>query len=535
MDSDEAQRLIDEEIFVLTRRNTYARISRLPNEVLVEIFTILRDDGSVRFNLQAWHHITHICQHWRRVCLESAILWTTPPTHRHDYTLLMLERSRTSPLEIVLFRATSAATCTAVLSHISRIKSLIIEQSHAALQHFQRTLSALKEEAPLLETLQIAQTFPSSSDVFRLSTSLLRQFPSLKTLCLSLIDFDWTIFPIYSLTSLTCICLRLSRNPSWTQFYDALRKMPSLGELSVEFDDLQLISPPRHVEPLQLPLLHTLELAASRASVTWSFLSNSSFPRLRDAYLECSFSESFDLDDYLTTVGAVLSLIANGNFGCLDRLIITDDGFTMSKMSTADYNQKDRHIIKFTAKDWHNSNIIRTTRKLMAGLAALPTDSISKIVHLSVSVDLTSDQLLELFGNLPQLESIAGIHIGSQQMIESLKISPLHPPELPILFRKVNSIALHGPPHVNEYTPELFEELLNCLTARYQYGAGVEDLFVFWDLTEGEAQRLREVVTNVEWRNIRIVTVGAGGDVQDDDDVSEEDEDLSDSEGDSYH
>ncbi|KAF5310134.1 hypothetical protein D9619_010572 [Psilocybe cf. subviscida] len=537
MDSEEAQRTIDEETLLLQRRqNTHARISRLPNEVLVGIFTILRGDGgSAHLNLQAWHHIAHICQHWRLVCLESAILWTNPPTHLHDYTLLMLERSRTSPLEIVLLRATSRATCSAVLSHISRIKSLIIAQSHAVLQHFQRNLLALKEEAPLLEKLEIMHAFGASSGVFRLSASTSHLFPSLKTLCLSYIDFDWTIFPIYSLTSLTWICLRLSENPSWTQFYDALREMPSLEQLSFGFDDLELILPPRHVEPLQLPLLHTLEVTESQAAVTRSFLSSSSFPRLRDATLECSFSESSDLDDYSTTNDAVLPLTTNGKFGCLDQLTVADDGFTMSNMSTSDYNWKARHTIKFTANDWYNSNIIWTTRALMAGLAALPTDPTSALSRLFLSVDLLSDQLLGLFfGHLPQLESINGFNIGSQKIIEGLKISPLHPPELPIPFRKVNSIKFDGRPHMNEYTPELFEELLNCLTARYQYGAGMKDLFVRWDLTEGEAQRLREVVTNVEWRNIRIVTVVSGGGVQDDD-GSEEDEDLSVGDGDSYH
>jgi hypothetical protein len=205
MDPEEAQRLIDKEILVLkTQWNTYARISRLPNKILVEIFATLQGHDNI-INVQAWHHVAHVCQHWRCVSLESASLWTTPPTNLHDYTLLMLEHSCTSPLEIQMFPATSKATCTAILSHIGQIKSLNIKQLHLALEYFQRTLLALEQEALLLKILDITQE--SSRDSFCLSTSTFHHFPSLKVLCLIGIDFDWMIFPICSLTTLSLACL----------------------------------------------------------------------------------------------------------------------------------------------------------------------------------------------------------------------------------------------------------------------------------------------------------------------------------------
>jgi hypothetical protein len=77
MDPEEAQGLIDKETLVLkTRRNTYARITRLPNEVFVEIFMILQDSVADYddINVQAWHHVAHVCRHWRCVSLQSASL-----------------------------------------------------------------------------------------------------------------------------------------------------------------------------------------------------------------------------------------------------------------------------------------------------------------------------------------------------------------------------------------------------------------------------------------------------------------------------
>jgi hypothetical protein len=170
MDPEEAQRLIDEETLDLnTRRNTYARISRLPNEVLIEIFATLRvaDD-----EVQLWHHVAYVCRHWRRVAQESATLWTSPPTDLQEYTLLMLERSRTSPLEIEMRSNTFKATWAAILSNIGRIKSLNTSQSRSALNHCQRTLLALAREAPLLKPLVIVQWTWPSRDVFRLSISI---------------------------------------------------------------------------------------------------------------------------------------------------------------------------------------------------------------------------------------------------------------------------------------------------------------------------------------------------------------------------
>lgn len=523
MDPEEAQTLIDKEILVLkTRRNTYARISRLPNELFVGIFTILQGNDYDDVNIREWHHVTHVCRHWRRVALEAAILWTKPPTDLHDYTLAMLERSRTSPLQIDMSLTTSKATCTAILDHIGRVESLIIEQSQPGLQHFQRSLLGLAQEASFLKTLEITQDLGSLGAAFRLSTPVIHQLPSLKTLWLANINFDWMMFPLHNLTTLSLVCLELSKNPSWTQFYNALRHMPFLEDLGFRFDDIQLTSPPHHaVEPLELPLLHTLVINESRASVTSSFLSNTSLPRLRHTYLACSFSESSDSDEYSATISVVLPLIIKGNFGCLDLMTLSNDSFGMTRQSNLDHKWAFRHAMDFTAMDRPRSSAVGTARALMAELAALPTKPALEIVHLHTSVDLTSEQFLELFGHLPQLTTITVRNISSRSIIESLQISPLHPPGIPIPFPKLNSIELYGQPHEDDYTPGLLSELYNCAMERHKNGAGIEKLSLYWDLTQEEVQRLQEFVADVE----------LGEPVEnmedDSDDSNEEDEDSS--------
>ncbi|KAF5310058.1 hypothetical protein D9619_010580 [Psilocybe cf. subviscida] len=278
--------------------------------------------------------------------------------------------------------------------------------------------------------------------------------------------------------------------------------MPSLETLQFGFDNLRLISPPNHVEPLQLPLLQELVIDVSPASVTRPFLSNSSFRGLRNGSFECSFGEGSDLDEHSITIGVVFPLITEGNFGCLNRLVIGDSSLTLSKLSNPPEIWENQHAIAFHAIDYYRPSAIGTTRELMKVLGALPSNPTTQIVHLSVAVDLTSEQFVELFGHLPQLESICGDGISCQHIIESLKIPPQHPLDIPIPFSKVNTIRFFGQRHADECSPELLEELCHCLTERYMYGAVVSKLLLYWDLTREEVQQLQEFVADVECRKL---------------------------------
>jgi hypothetical protein len=157
--------------------------------------------------------------------------------------------------------------------------------------------------------------------------------------------------------------------------------MPSLENLNFSFDDLQLISPPHHaIKPLQLSLLQVLVInGPTPASVMCSFLSNTTLPWLWRMYLSCSFSKSSNLNKYSITIGVVLALITKRNFGCLDRLMISEPAFTLSAKLDPIDNWEAMHAIHFTASNGCCPRASEAAHKLMAGLAALPTDLTSKI------------------------------------------------------------------------------------------------------------------------------------------------------------
>jgi hypothetical protein len=100
MSSKEYQRKIDEEVSTYqecirelhARRNAYADISTLPQELLVDIFLLVRDNRAFKH----WHRIPHVCQHWRQTAVSTPFLWIELPTRHEINTTLMLERSKTA-------------------------------------------------------------------------------------------------------------------------------------------------------------------------------------------------------------------------------------------------------------------------------------------------------------------------------------------------------------------------------------------------------------------------------------------------------
>jgi hypothetical protein len=81
-----------------TRRNALAPISRLPSELLSEIFTIYaashnsQDDFTCGTTI-AWIGITQVCRHWRAVSSDCARMWANLVFTRNSATEDMILQS----------------------------------------------------------------------------------------------------------------------------------------------------------------------------------------------------------------------------------------------------------------------------------------------------------------------------------------------------------------------------------------------------------------------------------------------------------
>ena len=77
-------------------QNQVFPVSRLPDEVLVEIFTYLIYDGpGTDSESSKWiRETTHVCSRWRQAALSSPRLWSSPSFVTPDCTTRMIERAK---------------------------------------------------------------------------------------------------------------------------------------------------------------------------------------------------------------------------------------------------------------------------------------------------------------------------------------------------------------------------------------------------------------------------------------------------------
>ncbi|KAF5309376.1 hypothetical protein D9619_012303 [Psilocybe cf. subviscida] len=487
---DEAMRLIDLELSGLerrclelkARRNTYIPIGKLPNEVLIEIFGILKSNRAIH----EWHHVAHVCRHWRCVALEAADLWTTPTMVSHDYTLVMLERSRNRPLHIAIERGTTVTTRNAVLENLGRIGSLTLIQEAEGLKYFQDRLI----DAPLqLRTLTIYNSSHfGGSDLqspppFKLTPG---QTAALQHLYLSFVDVDWQILPIRSLRSLHFAYMRISNPPSWTEFQKALDGMPSLENLQISLTDLRLDLPGSSLPvPLHMPRLRELGIIIGAASAITYFLSNTTFPKLRELDLTTN-----DNDDYEVTIRTAASKVV---IGLLDSLFLEENHFILSQ--TAHPFDNCRLDFSHSVIEEDPTSIPPLARRVVDVLAAHPT---SRIVSLGLRVDLTPNQVLEMFGySLPHLESIK-VFASWKVIIDGLIIPHTHSPGRPIPFASLRTIRLVEIDDTEMDSPELLEALRDCLMTRIEHNSAVTKVYMDYELTPEQARELRELVDDLE-------------------------------------
>lgn len=92
---------------VLSLRNEFSPINRLPTETISHIFSLIcapdRDDGHVHT-----HHamkLAQVCSQWRSDVISTPLLWSTIHISRKtqpEFLALCFERGKEVPLEIIL-------------------------------------------------------------------------------------------------------------------------------------------------------------------------------------------------------------------------------------------------------------------------------------------------------------------------------------------------------------------------------------------------------------------------------------------------
>ncbi|TFK54116.1 hypothetical protein OE88DRAFT_1805912 [Heliocybe sulcata] len=317
----ELDRQINERIKELSKlrsqRNGITPISKLPPEVLTQIFSICSQmepfgpPYPYGPTTPPWIKITHVCRHWREIALNCSSLWHVIEFISPRWTAEMLKRSKNAPLVVkadLTYRAPSfGMTVKQALDHVHRIKDLDLTAPQQTLAMLSDTLA---RPAPFLESLRLSSQRVSAymDTVYRIPDSLFKATaPRLRCLELVNCEIDWnSVF----LTNLTHLHIEKSHasdpgRPTMAQFLKVLSSTPDLQSLRLKhaapYDPYDFTGDIDHVD---LPLL-SKALVNDRPEYTAGVLSRLNMPHDVKLKLDCKATSGKEntLEQVLAVVG----------------------------------------------------------------------------------------------------------------------------------------------------------------------------------------------------------------------------------------
>ncbi|KAK7051254.1 hypothetical protein VNI00_004754 [Paramarasmius palmivorus] len=228
-------------------RNSLLPAHRVPNEILSEIFLFCSDRGCTWSMLPSWILdkwlwgwilVTQVCQQWRMVALDTAILWSSPNFSHPDWAFVMLDRSRTAPLKIQysphnIDPKVLKAMEQALVVHIARVSNLSL--GYAEEEDLQHLLSSLGP-TPLLRELTLKvheSSFTGSPTILPVHFHESR----LTSLSIENLHVSWTdpfFSTLFFLTDLRISLRREAQTPSDTELFHILQQLPGLRKLELD-------------------------------------------------------------------------------------------------------------------------------------------------------------------------------------------------------------------------------------------------------------------------------------------------------------
>ncbi|KAG2337675.1 hypothetical protein BDR05DRAFT_763961 [Suillus weaverae] len=263
-----------------SRRNALVYVSRLPPEILANIFMYIMSNEESYMGTSdprgapACLAATHVCRYWRQVALEYPILWAFIDGVSAQWLAIMLERSKKVALVVIYNDPKPLRQCgfEQFLSHLPRITFLQLCPSPPEADRILNCLSSLP--APLLHTFKFVvfgdPTFarPISDTIFQ------GQAPQLRSVQLVQCCFSWTSCIFTGLHSLHIGSS--AKRSSLSQILSALRRMPELELITLEPRSSE------HVDALSvqvsLPRLRRIELFNSTILTATSLFSHLVLP-----------------------------------------------------------------------------------------------------------------------------------------------------------------------------------------------------------------------------------------------------------------
>jgi hypothetical protein len=492
-----------------SRRNELSPISRLPVEVLCNIFSHT-ENNSILFPRSpvSWTNFTQVSRHWRSSALSAPQLWTKIPLSYPRWAQEMLMRSKMAKLIIrsgFYFDTSNPRaieTVRSCLYQMNRVEEL--ELSTIPRLMLEKIFRDIPKSAPQLHTLCIG------SQSFRAAYSIHEDFlyDTERLQCVKLINckISWDS---RLLTGLTRLCLEdsLKANSSIIQVLHALQRMPALTDLRLK-DSIPDDSEGSSTYPVvDLPCLRELHISSGVGALA-TVLRHITIPPSAIWNLTCREKQSTQIDftNFLSVLSAkFLSSLVIRRLSLQILDVTKIYGLEFNFWTTTSWSQL-QLIFKLT---WPSPQPHNHVKALTCAFDAMSLPFLTQL-QISTLDYIDSQTWIKTFGKLPLLKQVCVQRSAARSFFEALIYKTKAAEKSNTAYRNVSfprlrHINLEGTYFCARYASSIsVDMLLDCLMERCERKAEVQMLCLVdcYHIWSDDVERLKEIVVGVAWDGI---------------------------------
>ena len=500
-----------------SRRNELCPISRLPAEILCNIFSFI-PGNSIFQSPESWISFSQVSRHWRSLALNAPELWTDIPVRHSGWAQKMLIRSKMAKLTIRFglsfgtLHPNTIETIRSCLYEMNRVEEIDITTILGwILENSFRDLP--KKSAPQLHTLCIRNhslNYPETT--FSIHEDFLYDTERLQRVELLNCKIGWDSRLLTGLTRLT-LEDSLKANSSIIQVLHALQRMPALTDLRLNDSIPDDSEGPSTYPVVDLPCLRVLRISSGVGALT-AVLRHITFPQSTILNLTCRENQSAQIDfshflSVLATKFLSSLVIRSLSLRDLDDTISTQTHglkfylWTTAIIADCFPSSQFQLQLALTWPSWQPHNHVK------ALTCAFDAMSLTFLTQLQIStLDFIDSQTwVKTFGKLPLLERVCVQSYATHSFFEALvyKTEAAEKSKtdyLDVSFPKLRYIHMEGSDFDGTNPGTIsFDMLLDYLMERCERNAEIEVLrLVDWYfISSDDVERLREIVVDVIW------------------------------------
>ena len=506
-----------------SRRNELSPISRLPAEVICNIFSLIEEDNITYSGRgpASWSNFSRVSQYWRSTALSAPELWTKIPLSYPRWAKEMLIRSKKAKLTIQSRFSFDSSDSKAIemlrscLCEMDRIEELKLPATPGLT--LEKIFQGPPKSAPQLRTLCIGSqlSYPYARAGISIYEDFFCDTERLKHVELINCKISWDSQLLTGLTSLN-LEDALKAKSSITQLLDALQRMPALTDLRLKNTIPEDSEDPSTYPVVDLHCLRVLHIVSGVGALT-TVLRHITIPPSATWNLACRGNESIETD-----FTNFLSVLATKFLSSLViqklRLRVLEGadgpGLEFCLWTTATFSNQ-------LALKWPTLQTQNYVKALTCAFKAMSLPLLTQL-HISTLGFIDSVTWIKTFGKLPLLKRVYVQSSASHAFLEALVYKTKAAEKSKAAYRnvsfpKLQQIDLEGIDFEEGLQSTSFDMLLDCLIERYERNAEIQKLCLndCYSLWAEDVDGLKEVVVDVTWDGIEQ---GFSDDEEDDDD-----------------